>query len=116
MTLECGFHDDPSAEHVAYRAIRNALAHLGLTDEEKPQPVASMECLKLREVVDRQHVGDRFVRSWASFEPVRQGEVIAERAHGEKVTSPRDGFIVFPNSDAPVGSEWFYLAQESSRL
>lgn len=44
MTLECGFHDDPSAEHVASQAIRNALVHLGLTDGAEPHPVASMEC------------------------------------------------------------------------
>ena len=116
MTLECGFHDDPLAEHVAYRAIRNALAHLGLTDEEEPEPVATMECLELCEVVDRQDAGDRFVRPWASFDPVMQGQVIAERANGETLASAFDGSIVFPNPDAALGSEWFYLARQSSRL
>ena len=116
MTLECGSHDDPIAEDVAYQAIRNTLAHLGLTNDEKPQPVATMECLKLREVVDRHDAEDRFVRTWASFEPLKQGQVIAVRANGVKITSPMDGFIVFPNSEAALGSEWFYLAQRSSRL
>ncbi|WP_457977716.1 succinylglutamate desuccinylase/aspartoacylase family protein [Ectopseudomonas composti] len=116
MTLECGFHEDASAEHVAYRAIRNALAHLGLTDEDQPQPVAGMECLQLCEVIDRQDAGDRFVQPWTSFEPVMQGQVIAERANGEKVVSPFDGCIVFPNPDAALGSEWFYLARSSRRL
>lgn len=116
MTLECGSHDDPLAEHVAHRAIRNTLAHLGLTDEEKPQPIATTECLELREVIDRENAEDRFVRSWANFEPVMQGQVVAERAYGEKITSPSDAFIVFPNPDAEVGSEWFYLAKKNSRL
>lgn len=116
MTLECGFHDDPRAEHVAHQAIRKTLAHLGLTDEEKPQPVAPIECLKLQEVVDRQNAGDRFVRTLASFEPVIQGQVIAERANGERITSPMDGFVAFPNPDAALGSEWFYLAKKSRRL
>lgn len=116
MTLECGSHDDPLAEHVAYQAIRNTLAYLGLTDEELPQPVANMERLELKEVIDREHAEDRFVRSWASFEPVVRGQVIAERANGEAVTSPLDGFIVFPNPDAAPASEWFYLAEARNRL
>ena len=30
ITLECGQHDDPQSPEVAYRAIRNALVHLGI--------------------------------------------------------------------------------------
>jgi predicted deacylase len=32
LTLECGQHDDPQSPQVAYRAIINTLAHLGLID------------------------------------------------------------------------------------
>ena len=39
ITLECGQHADPAAPDVAYRAIRNTLAHLGLVDE--PEPAAA---------------------------------------------------------------------------
>ena len=109
MTLECGFHDDPSAEHVACRPIRNALAHLGLTDEDQPPAVAGMECLQLCEVIDRKEARDRFVQPWTSFEPVMQDQVIAERANGEKVVSPFDGCIVFPNPmphSERSGSTW----------
>lgn len=116
MTLECGFHDDPLAEHVAYRAIRNALAHRWLTDGDQPQPVVGLECLQLCEVINRQNAGDRFVQPWTSFEPVMQGQVIAERANSEKVVSPSDGCIVFPNPDAALGTEWFYLARTSDRF
>ncbi|WP_366510507.1 hypothetical protein [uncultured Pseudacidovorax sp.] len=116
MTLECGFHEDPDAEHVAYQAIRNALTHLRLTDGDQPQPVSGLECLHLCEVVDRRDAGDRFVQPWSSFEPVAQGQEIAERGNGEKVVSPFDGCIVFPNPDAALGTEWFYLARTSTRL
>jgi hypothetical protein len=30
--------------------------------------------------------------------------------------APFDGVVVFPNADAQVGSEWFYLARDSTRL
>src|SRR4051812_8830268 len=33
ITLECGQHEDPQSPEVAYRAIRNALAFLGITEE-----------------------------------------------------------------------------------
>ncbi|RZI97426.1 MAG: succinylglutamate desuccinylase, partial [Variovorax sp.] len=28
----------------------------------------------------------------------------------------RDGFIVFPNSEALAGTEWFYFAVQSDRV
>ncbi len=116
VTLECGQHDDPQAPHVAYRAIRNTLAHLGLVDEPAPVPEAAMETLRLCAVVDREHAGDRFARDWASFDPVRAGDVIGVRADGTAVQAESDGFIVFPNVRAEPGAEWFYFARTSDRL
>jgi predicted deacylase len=37
LTLECGNHADPQAPEVAYRAIRNTLAHLGLVQAAPPR-------------------------------------------------------------------------------
>jgi hypothetical protein len=71
--------------------------------------------LRLVEVTDRLHVDDRFVREWASFDPVRAGEPIAVRHDGHIVAAPADGRIVFPNSKAEPGHEWFYFAQPSGR-
>ncbi len=116
VTLECGRHGDSLSEGVAYQGIRNALAHLRLKDEAPPDVVANLECLKLCEVIDRQHAADRFVQPWVNFETVRRGQAVAQRASGELVASPVDGAIVFPNPDAALGSEWFYLAQKSNRF
>jgi succinylglutamate desuccinylase len=104
------------AEHVADRAIRNALVHLGLTQGVEPQSNVAMEYLRLYEVIDRHDPEDFFVQPWKSFTPVEGGEVIAERMNGAKVVSPFDGHIVFPNPDAAIGSEWFYLAKPGSRF
>jgi predicted deacylase len=111
VTLECGQHQDPNAVEVGYRAIRNALAHLGLSGEPAPAPVEDYELLCLREVVDRLYLEDRFAREWSSFDRVRAGEVIGHRHGGAAVTAARDGWIVFPDRNAPPGHEWFYLAE-----
>jgi len=115
VTLECGQHDDPRAPDVGYTAIVNTLAHLGLIDAADPAPAPRMEALSLCEVIDRTSVGDAFAKAWKSFDPVAAGERIGTRGDGEPVVAPFDGVVVFPNADAQVGQEWFYLARPSDR-
>lgn len=114
VTVECGQHDDPAAIAVARHCILNTLAFLGMIDEPPPPPVRRVQHLRLFDVVDRVHAGDRFARDWNSFDPVRAGEPIGLRADGTTVAAERDGFILFPNPDAGPGREWFYLAEAVS--
>ena len=116
LTLECGQHDDPAAPAVAYRAIRNTLAHLRLCDVPAPVPVADTEALRLYQVVDRVHAADAFARGWSSFDRVHAGEVIGTRHDGALVVADSDGYIVFPNPNALPGQEWYYLAKRSTRV
>ena len=116
LTLECGQHQDPQAPEVAYRAIRNTLAQLGLTGEPPPPAVPSIEALSLHQVVDKSHADDRFAREWRSFDAVRAGELIGTRHDGEALHAEGDGWIVFPNARAQARQEWFYLAQRSQRF
>ena len=115
ITLECGQHNDPQAPEVAYRAIRNTLAHLGLVDWPAPALNTDVELLRLTQVVDRFHADDAFSREWSSFDAVAAGSCIAVRHDGTPVVAQEDGYIVFPNPRAPAGNEWFYLAQRSAR-
>ncbi len=118
VTLECGQHDDPAGVDVAEHAIRQALALLGIADlplAPPAAPLADFECLTLAEVVDRHAAGDRFVRPWASFDTVAEGEAIARREDGSDVRAPRAGYVVFPDDSAQPGHEWFYLAHASRR-
>jgi uncharacterized protein len=115
VTLECGQHDDPNAVEVAYRAVRAAMAHLRMTDEATPATRA-MRCLQLHEVVDRHSPGDHFAQNWASFDPLCKGQLIAQRAEGGGIVASEDCWIVFPDRQAVVGTDWFYLARHSSRL
>jgi predicted deacylase len=116
LTLECGQHDDPAAPDVAYRAIHNALAHLGVTEVPAPAPVTETEALRLYQVIDRIHAEDKFTRAWSSFDRVRAGETIGVRHDDTPVVGDRDGYIVFPNPNAQEGQEWFYLAEPSARV
>ena len=115
VTLECGQHLDPAAPEVGYRAIRQAIALLGLADNLLAPPAAEFERLRLTEVVDRQHEADRFVREWRSFDAVHAGEHIGEWHDGTPVIAHADGRIAFPDAGALPGHKWFYLAQASER-
>lgn len=117
VTLECGQHRDPAAPEVAYRAIQVALQLLGMTagDSLSGMPLQQPELLRLRSMTDRNHEGDRFVREWATFDPVHDGELIGTRHDGMPVRAEGDGFIVFPNAEAQPGTEWFYFAIASDR-
>jgi succinylglutamate desuccinylase len=101
---------------VAWRAIRNALAQLRLSDAPAPAPVADTEALRLYQVIDRVHAEDAFARGWSSFDRVRAGERIGTRHDGTPVLADSDGYIVFPNPNALPGQEWFYLARRSARV
>jgi len=115
VTLECGQHEDPRAPEIGHAAIVNTLAHLGLIDAADPTPAARIEALSLSEVVDRTSDADAFVRGWKSFDRVDAGERIGTRGDGTPVVAPFEGVVVFPNADAQVGQEWFYLARPSDR-
>ena len=75
LTLECGQHQDPQARTVAYRAILNTLAFLGMTDGTPPAPVASqaMEALTMVAVVDKISADDVFSKPLAQLRRCRHG-------------------------------------------
>ncbi len=115
VTLECGQHRDPHAPEVAYRAVHAALALLGMLEAEPlpaPQPP---RMLRMAGVVDRQTAGDRFLRPWATFDRIAEGEPLAVRADGSVLHAACDGAIVFPNAQAQPGTEWYYWAIDSDR-
>jgi predicted deacylase len=115
LTLECGQHDDPDAPDVAYRAIMNTLAFLGLIEAPAPQPIldADMEALSMVVVHDKVGAGDSFSRNWSSFDPVTEGDEIGRREDGTPVTAEFSGLILFPDAKAAAGSEWYYLTRRN---
>lgn len=114
LTVECGQHEDPVSSVVADDVARRTLRYLDMTDGE-PEPTVRPRVLRTRSVVHRRHDGDALVRPWHSFEEVPAGEVVGVRADGDPVVAPEDGAVMFPDDDADIGEEWFYLAVQSSR-
>lgn len=116
LTLECGQHLDPQAPEVAYRAIVNTLAFLGLIEAPQPEAIAldQMEALSMVAVHDRLDAGDQFSRVWSSFDAVAKGERIGTRADGTPVTAEFDGKILFPDVNAQANAEWYYLTRPNT--
>ena len=111
ITLECGAHDDPVSPEVGYQAILNTLAFLKITSSPPPQPVEKYEALRMVEVHDKNNVGDTFTRAWASFDPLRKGDLIGTRHDGTRLIAEDDGYILFPDAFAAPGNEWFYVTK-----
>lgn len=118
LTLECGQHADPAAPNVAYRAIMNTLAFLKIIEAPEPEPIAlaEMEALSMVAVHDKLDAADAFVRQWASFDRVAQGDQIGTRADGTPVTAEFDGLILFPDTNAGANQEWYYLARVNTEF
>ena len=118
VTLECGQHDSPDAPEVARLAILRTLRLLGMIAPDAVaahQPPSPPELLQLYEVIDRDDMADSFTQPWASFDALEAGQHIGTRADGTPVLAPGAGRIVFPNTKAQPGTEWFYLARPSTR-
>ncbi|MBW0005584.1 MAG: succinylglutamate desuccinylase/aspartoacylase family protein [Hyphomicrobiales bacterium] len=115
VTVECGQHRDPNAVQVAYRAIRNALAHLELIAAPKPK-VSQERAIKIVDAVWCFAEGDRLEKPWTTGDAVAVGEVIARRADGQALTAPRDGFVIFPNPEPKPFVELYYFGEASERF
>lgn len=116
ITLECGQHDEALAPQVAYGAICNTLAHLGLIAGNQPEVVRNYESLRIIDVIDRLDIGDQFSQDWKSFDQLKAGDVIGIRENGEKLIAKYDVKILFPNPVALPGNEWYYLAKTIKRF
>jgi predicted deacylase len=115
LTLECGQHTDPNAPEVAYQAILNTLAHLGLIDRPAPQKQTDLEVLRINEVIDKSHLEDQFAKAWISFDQLIESDLIGTCQNGDPVKASKSGYMMFPNPTALPGNEWFYYAEISGR-
>lgn len=103
-------------EELSVEELANELIAAPMNEVPTGEAPGDMETLRIYEVVDKQHDDDRFVRAWASFDTLKQGDVIGVRDDGTEIRAEMDARIIFPDANAKKNEEWFYLAKSSQRL
>ncbi len=112
-TIECGQHNASQSPDIAYRAIRNALAHLGMVaDEAVAAPATKLRRITMTRVYYRDEPGE-LAKTWHNFERVVAGQPMAVFGSGATWLAPEDGVIILPKPNADVGEEWFYFGVEN---
>ena len=106
--IECGYHSDPKAAGVAYKAIDNTLKYFGLITG-RVKPAKKFNAIKMTKLFIKESSQDKFVRQFNHLDKVKKGSLIGIRASGEEVTAPEIGFILLPKSWSQKGEEWFYF-------
>lgn len=109
-TLECGYHKEPEAAELAYKAILNTMKTFGLL-EGKPEVQPAKKHILMKGFVIKQKDG-RLCRNYKHLDKVRCGEELARYTDGEVLTAPSDGYILLPNHQAETGTEWYYFGTE----
>ena len=112
ITLECGQHIDPLAQFVGENSILSLLKFLGIIENYKQRnDTSKQEFIKLFDVIDKHDESDYFREQWSTFSEVKKGQIIGYRKNGQKIYSPTDCVLIFPNAKAEVGQEWIYLGK-----
>lgn len=110
-TLECGYHKSPAAVELAYKAVIQTLAAFGMIDgvEAKSYP---KQHIRMDSYVIKQRAG-KLCRAYKHLDKVSAGEPLAVYDDGELLTAPKDGFMLLPNLNAEIGTEWYYLGSNA---
>lgn len=115
VTLECGNKNDLAAtSEVAQKAIVNALSHLSMirmSGDMSPDHYDKKHFVKLQKSVIKKRDGC-FTKNWSHLDQVRKNEVIAQYDSDEDIKSDQDGFIVLPDPEAEIDTNWFYIGVE----
>jgi predicted deacylase len=110
ITVECGYHDDPSAIDVAYECINRTLQFLDMVDSAASGPNKTQTpYMRVEHRIIKEKEG-MFTKDWAHLMPIQQGQLIAKYEDGQTVSAPCDGYMFIPNSSTKIGCEWFYIA------
>ena len=110
-TLECGYHEAETAVEVAYQSVLNALAVYDMIDMPI-LPLYDKKYILMQKFVIKEKPG-RLLKNYKHLDKIHTGEELAVYNDGTVLTVPQDGFILLPNPDAAIGTEWYYLGKTS---
>jgi predicted deacylase len=107
--IECGQHDDPGGPAIAFAAIENALAHLGMIDAVKAAANKISTVVRGRKVYTVPPEGGKLTQNWQHLQDVANGQELAVSSTGQTIRAPENSVVILPKSWAGPGEEWFYL-------
>ena len=107
ITIECGYHKAQKSVSIATTAILNVMSFYGMINKEKPQ-IQQKKTIKLSSFIIKNREG-KLSKDYQHLTPINKDEILAIYSDGEKITAPFNGYIIMPNHEAVIGSEWFYL-------
>jgi len=111
VTIECGEHNDKASEDVAYNSIIRVLQKYNIIEVVQNFSKVDKQYMMLKKFITKPS-DSAFVKDWQHGDAVNIGDVIGSDIEGNIYKSDINGFICLPFSDAEVGCEWFYLAEE----
>ena len=109
-TLECGYHKSEDAGNIAYQAIINALKVFGLTEEETDIKYPKTHIMMQSYVVKKRK--GKLCKNFKHLDVLTKGEAIAQYDDGEVLYAKEDSYILLPNLEAEINTEWYYLGKK----
>lgn len=111
-TLECGYHNASEAGEIAYNAIINTLVAFGLIESREilafPKEHITMDKYILKEQEGK------LSKAYKHLDHITKGELIAIYDDQTPIIAEQDGYILIPNPEAKIDTEWFYLGHASN--
>ena len=89
--------------------ICHSFLHFDIIEYEKPQK-SNPTVITLSSYVTKKNEG-KLTHNFQHLDKIKTGDVLAIYENGETITAPFNGYIIIPNHNATIGSEWFYLGQ-----
>lgn len=115
VTLECGHYQDVKATaRIGKEAILNALSHLGMANvsrETYQEQNIKHHFVKLTQSVIKKRAGE-LTRKWAHLDKLARNTVIARYEDGQEISAQEESYILLPDAEAEIGTNWFYLGIE----
>ena len=108
-TLECGHHDNPQNNQIAYNSILNALSYFNMIEKTPLKKSKNQNFFKMQKVFYKEKPGE-FIKKWHNLDYIAKNEIIARFNSTENIKATNDGHIILPKQHAQINKEWFYFA------
>lgn len=110
LTIECGYHFSEQTLQTAYYTILSTLLCLKIVSGYPSAPIQQQRIIMDNFII--KNSSGKLTRNYQHLDSIKQGEIIATYDDGKSIISPQDGFILLPNYQAGINSEWFYFGHK----